>query len=74
MSGNRAAYDLLRRRPGGNLSKSAPDDEKSRRNFRAVKDGIEIPLPNWPIQKAAATRTAGPEARDGIRIRGRLLH
>jgi PAS domain S-box-containing protein len=54
MSGNRAAYDLLRRRPGKNLSKSAPDDEKPT-NFRAMKDGIEIPLHDLPIQKAAAT-------------------
>jgi len=57
MSGNRAAYHLLRRPRGSNLSKSGPEDEKPV-NFRALKDGEEIPLPELPMQKSAATGKA----------------
>jgi PAS domain S-box-containing protein len=57
MSGNRAAYDLLRRPQGSNLSKSGPEGKKPV-NFRAVKDGKEIPLAQLPMQKAAATGQA----------------
>ena len=57
MSGNRAAYDLLRRPRGSNLSKSGPEGEKPA-NFRAMKDGKEIPLPELPMQKAAASGKA----------------
>jgi PAS domain S-box-containing protein len=54
MSGNRAAYDLVRRPRGSNLSKSGAEGEKPV-NFRALKDGKEIPLDELPMQKAAAT-------------------
>ncbi len=54
MTGNPAAYALLRGPAGSNLSKSAPDNEKPM-NFRALKDGIEIPLTELPMQKAALT-------------------
>jgi signal transduction histidine kinase len=54
MTGNRAAHELLRRPPGLNLSKSAPESEKPV-NFRAMKDGIEIPNEELPVQKAAST-------------------
>ena len=57
MSGNRMAYDLLRRPRASNLSKSGPDNEKPV-NFRAMKDGKEIPLSELPMQKAAATGEA----------------
>ena len=57
MTGNRAAYDLLRRPRGSNLSKSGPEGEKPV-NFRAMKDGKEIPLAELPMQKAAATGQA----------------
>ena len=60
MSGNRAAYDLLRRPRASNLSKSGPESEKPL-NFRALKDGKEIPLSELPMQKAAAT---GQTVRD----------
>jgi len=53
MTGNRTAYDLLRRPPGSNLSMAAPDSERPA-NFRAMKDGMEIP-PELPVRKAAAT-------------------
>jgi PAS domain S-box-containing protein len=54
MTGNRAAYELLRRPRGCNLSKSAPEGERPV-NFRAMKDGIEVPLEELPVQKAAFT-------------------
>jgi PAS domain S-box-containing protein len=54
MSGNQAAYDLLRRPRGSNLSKSGPEGERPV-NFRALQGGREIPLLDLPMQKAAAT-------------------
>lgn len=57
MSGNQAAYDLLRRPRGSNLSKSGPEEEKPV-NFRALKDGRQIPLEELPMQKSAATGQA----------------
>lgn len=61
MSGNRAAYDLLGRPQGSNLSKSGPEGEKPV-NFRALKDGKEIgkeiPLAQLPMRRVAATGQA----------------
>ncbi|MGC9994515.1 MAG: PAS domain S-box protein [Terriglobia bacterium] len=57
MSGNQAAYDLLRRPRGSNLSKSGREGEKPV-NFRSMKDGKEIPLPELPMQKSAASGKA----------------
>jgi PAS domain S-box-containing protein len=57
MNGNRAAYDLLRRPRGSNLSKSGPEDEKPA-NFRALRDGKEIPPTELPMQQAAASGRA----------------
>jgi PAS domain S-box-containing protein len=54
MSGNRAAHALLRRDTGKNLSKSAPESERPT-NFRAMKDGVEIPSQELPLPKAAFT-------------------
>lgn len=53
MTGNATAYALLRARPDANLSYSAP--EPAQPAFRVVKDGIEVPPGETPIQKAAAT-------------------
>ena len=47
ITGNRMAYDLLRRPPGSNLAELA--------NCRTMKDGIEIPLAELPARKAAST-------------------
>ncbi len=47
-------YDLLRLPQGSNLSMSAPGDERQTR-FRAMKDDVEIPPEDLPMQKAAAT-------------------
>ncbi len=52
--GSRYTYDLLRMPPGSNLSKSAPEGERPE-HFRLMKDGVEIPPEELPIQRAAAT-------------------
>jgi PAS domain S-box-containing protein len=57
MSGNQAAYDLLRRPRGSNLSKAGPENEKPM-NFRAMRNGKEIPLADLAMPKAAATGQA----------------
>jgi len=54
IGGNPAAYVLLRQPPGSNLSKSAPDAERPA-NFRVLRDGVEIPAQDLPIQRAART-------------------
>ncbi|HXN49746.1 MAG TPA: PAS domain S-box protein, partial [Bryobacteraceae bacterium] len=54
MTGNPTAHALLRREAGKNLSKSAPEGERPM-NFRAMKDGVEIPNRELPLQKAAFT-------------------
>jgi PAS domain S-box-containing protein len=52
--GNHSAYELLRLPPGGNLSKSAPTDDRLA-TYRVMKEGSEIPPQELPLQKAAAT-------------------
>ena len=53
--GSRATYDLLRLPPGSNLSKT-PGVGEAPSNFRAMKDGKEIPAHELPMQKACSTR------------------
>ncbi len=60
ITGNSAAYELLRMEPGTNQSKSAPAGECPP-HFRVMRDGKEIPCKELPLQKAAA---------EGIEIRG----
>ena len=60
ITGSRVAYELLRLPHGSNISKTAPEEERPA-NFRAVRDGQELPLTELPLQKAAAT---GQEVRD----------
>ena len=57
IDGNLAAYDLLRRPRGSNLSKPAPENEK-RANFPVIEDEIEVALPELPMRKATATGQA----------------
>src|SRR3974390_672743 len=57
ITGNRMAYELTRRPPGSNVSKSAPAGQRPE-TFRIVKNGIEIPPSELPLQKAAATGQA----------------
>jgi PAS domain S-box-containing protein len=53
MTGNRAAYEAVRMRPGENISKSAPPGEGPT-HFVAMKNGKEIPTEELPVQMAAA--------------------
>jgi PAS domain S-box-containing protein len=57
MTSSRYAYQLLRLPPNSNTSKSAPAAERPV-NFRALKDGREIPPEELPVQQAAATGQA----------------
>lgn len=57
MSGNRMAYTLLHAQPGSNLSKSAASSE-GLTSCRFMKNGIEIPPRDLPIQRAAFTGRA----------------
>ena len=53
MTSNRAALELLQLPPGANTSKSAEGGERP--SFRTLRDGIEVPPEELPVQKAAAT-------------------
>jgi PAS domain S-box-containing protein len=52
MTGNRAVYEFLGLPAGANVSKTAPEDERPV-HFRALKDGMEIPVDELPMQQAA---------------------
>jgi PAS domain S-box-containing protein len=54
ISANRAGYELLRVRPGGNISKDAPPEEQPK--FRILRDGSDVPPNQLPIQLAIASR------------------
>jgi two-component system, cell cycle sensor histidine kinase and response regulator CckA len=60
MTCNRMTREILRLPEGANPSRSAPEPERPT-SFRAVKDGVEIPAEELPMQLAAAT---GREVRD----------
>jgi PAS domain S-box-containing protein len=51
MHGNRLTYELLRLPEGTEVSKSAPLPPG---NFRVLKDGVEVPPQELPVQLAAA--------------------
>ncbi|MFZ1109966.1 MAG: PAS domain S-box protein [Rhodomicrobium sp.] len=57
MTGNPAAYDLLHRPAGTNLSKSAPAG-KAPRDFEIYRNGKPLPSADLPIRKATATKRA----------------
>ncbi len=52
ITGNRAACELLRLPETANLSRTAPESERPL-HFKALKNGIEIPLDELPMQMAA---------------------
>jgi signal transduction histidine kinase len=56
MYGNRMTERILRQPSGANLSKSAREDGP--RNFRTLKDGVEIDPRDLPVQKAAISGEA----------------
>jgi two-component system CheB/CheR fusion protein len=53
ITGNQAAYQLLRMPPGSNTSKSNPDAPAA--HFRIFHDGQELPAEKLPLQMAAAS-------------------
>jgi PAS domain S-box-containing protein len=55
VAGNPAAYELLQRSPGTNLSKSAPDD-RSPDNFKLFQNGRPLAPGDLPLRKAAVKR------------------
>ncbi|BDG06903.1 hybrid sensor histidine kinase/response regulator [Anaeromyxobacter paludicola] len=57
---NRAASDALHLAPHANASLSAPPEERPR-TFRAMRDGVELPVEQLPVQRAAST---GAEVRN----------
>lgn len=59
VTANRAGYEILRLPFGANTSKTAEPDEIPK-HFRICKDGVEIPLQELPVQRAAR----GEEIRD----------
>jgi PAS domain S-box-containing protein len=59
ITGNRLSSDWVRLPEGGNPSQSLPEGERAT-TFRMVKDGVELPPPQMPVQMAAA----GAEIRD----------
>jgi PAS domain S-box-containing protein len=52
--GNRTAYEFLRIEPGKSVSLSAPPGEKPT-HFRLLRDGVETPPEDLPVQRAART-------------------
>ena len=52
ITGNRAADEMLRNPSCGEASLSAPETVRPR-HFKAVRDGIELPLAELPAQRAA---------------------
>jgi signal transduction histidine kinase len=53
MIGNRMTEQILRLRRGANLSMSADIDPP--KNYKVLKDGVELPVTELPVQQAAAT-------------------
>ncbi len=53
MTANRARLEALHLEPGANASASAPPGE--RHQVRFIRDGVEIPTGELPMQRAAAT-------------------
>ncbi|MDI6854299.1 MAG: PAS domain S-box protein [Deltaproteobacteria bacterium] len=52
VTGNSLAHEFFGVPPGGNISKSAPEEERPG-NFRVFKDGLEIPPEKLPVRRAA---------------------
>ncbi len=52
ITGSKASYELLRLPLDANASKSAPEVERPT-NFRTMKNGVEIPIDQLPVQRAA---------------------
>ncbi len=57
ITGNPAAYSLLNRSPGTNLSKTAPD-EQAPNNYEIYRNGLPAPVADYAIRKAVAEKRA----------------
>ena len=66
ITGNQAALAMLRVRPGGNLSKTAPAQERPE-HFQVFQDGKLIPDTDLPMQVAA--REARPVLSQELELR-----
>jgi PAS domain S-box-containing protein len=64
ITGNRAAMELLRLPLGVNASKTATPAERALQPYRIVRNGVEIPVHELPMQVAAAR---------GVEVRGAEL-
>ena len=67
VQGNGAGHALLRAPRGSNLSKTA-DDPSTAQHFRVLRDGIEIPAADLPLQLAARTGREVPDFEEEIRF------
>ncbi|MBD2199699.1 MULTISPECIES: PAS domain S-box protein [Calothrix] len=54
MTNNRAAYTMIRRQPGGIMT-ATPASGEYPFDFKIQKNGVDIPPPELPMQKAART-------------------
>ena len=55
MTGNRAVYEFLGMPDGANVSKTAPETGRPV-HFKALRDGMEIPLDELPMQRQQKAR------------------
>ena len=55
MKGNRLSYEWLKLPINANLSKAAPEGERPE-SYKLLKDGVEIPLEDMPLQKQLLVR------------------
>ena len=65
ITGNRAANELMRAGTVANLSKTAPESERLN-HFRVLRDGVEVPATELPVQRAARGETVRNEALDQV--------
>ncbi len=73
ITGNRYANELLRARPGDNISRSALPGQAAI-SYRVFRDNVEVPPEKLPAQEAAATgKTVTPREMDLVFEDGRVL-
>ncbi|MFO0796660.1 MAG: ATP-binding protein [Gemmataceae bacterium] len=73
ITGNRAANAILRMPGAANLSKTAPPLERPT-HFRPSRDGVEIPPPELPVQRAARGEVVRNEEVDQVFDDGVVVH
>lgn len=72
ITGSRTTYELLRRPPGSNPSKSSAGAEPS--HFKVFKDGIELSPEELPVQRAARGEALGGYEEQIVFEDGRVNH